>query len=118
MPASSDGKNFLVNAQAGEIDRISLHTADPGDNGANEVTGGSPAYARKTPTWAAVGGTPGERQLNADLDFDVPACTVAWAGLWKNSGSVFHGKIDLTDEVFAAQGIYRLLAASTKLDVN
>ena len=35
------------------ITHFSLHTADPGATGASEVTGGSPAYARKAAVWAA-----------------------------------------------------------------
>lgn len=33
---------------------VSLHTADPGTTGTSEATGGSPAYARKTPLKSAL----------------------------------------------------------------
>lgn len=59
----------------------SLHTAYS-VTGANEVTGGSPAYARKALTWAAAAS--GAKALAATLPvWDVPAGTdVPWIGFW------------------------------------
>jgi hypothetical protein len=58
----------------------SLHTAYS-TTGANEVTGGSPAYARKAATWAAASGR--SKATSASMVFDVPASTtVRWVGLW------------------------------------
>lgn len=59
----------------------SLHTAYS-TTGTNEVTGGSPAYARKALTWAAAAG--GAKALAATLPtWDVPAgTTVPWWGAW------------------------------------
>lgn len=65
----------------------SLHTAFPGTTGANEVTGGAPAYAQQAITINAASG--GQRLLNAGVTFNVPACTVKWVGFW-NAG-VFIG---------------------------
>lgn len=73
-------KNALLGGQA--YDNASLHTAYPGTTGASEVTGGSPAYARKAITINAASG--GSRLLNAGVTFDVPACTVKWIGLWSS----------------------------------
>lgn len=58
---------------------LSLHTAYSA-SGASEVTGGSPAYARKAVTWT----TPAARAttLAGAVTFDVPAVTVAWIGRW------------------------------------
>lgn len=58
----------------------SLHTAFPGTTGASEVTGGSPAYGKKTIVMNASSG--GARALNASVVFDVPATTVRWIGYW------------------------------------
>lgn len=59
---------------------VSLHTADPGETGTNEVTGGS--YARQGPTTfsaAAAGAT----SNTAQLDFtSMPAVTVTHVGLF------------------------------------
>jgi hypothetical protein len=59
----------------------SLHTAYSA-TGANEVTGGSPAYARKGLTWSAA--SAGSKALAATLPtWDVPAgTTVMWVGTW------------------------------------
>lgn len=58
---------------------ISLHTADPGDTGANEVSGGS--YARKAITFAAPSGK--STSNNVTLEWtNMPACTVTHIGLW------------------------------------
>jgi hypothetical protein len=65
------------------IDQMSAHTDYPGTTGTNEVTGGTPAYARQSCTINASSG--GARLLNAAVVFDVPACTVKWLGLWGSS---------------------------------
>lgn len=61
----------------------SLHTAFPGSTGANEVTGGAPAYAKKTIVMNASSG--GSRALNASVVFDVPATFVRWVGYWNGA---------------------------------
>lgn len=62
---------------------ISLHTADPGVNGANEVSGGS--YARQEVTWHDVGSDPTNRKNASVVQF--PTATTAWGnvayfGVW------------------------------------
>lgn len=70
-------------------DLASLHTAYSA-SGANEVTGGSPAYARKAITVAAASGR--SRAASTQPTFDVPAgTTVRFVGLWTNAGTVFRG---------------------------
>src|SRR5690606_22130326 len=64
---------------------LSLHTAFPGSTGANEVTGGS--YARQAVTFGAA--SAGSRSMSASATADVPACTVAWVGLWDTAGTGF-----------------------------
>jgi hypothetical protein len=95
--------------------KVSLHTADPGENGSNEVTGGSPAYARQSITWnAAANGSIDDS--NAPV-FDVPAgTTVSYVGFWNSAGTAFYGYADVTNEVFAAQGTYTL--TDVELDLN
>jgi len=110
-------RHIGLDAIAADAVWISLHTADPGTDGSNEVTGGTPAYARLQGTWDAASG--GERALNADLTFDVPATTVAWVGVWdaETTGN-FRGKHQVTSEVFAAQGLYTVEAAATLFSVQ
>ena len=97
---------------------VSAHTAAPGETGTNEVTGGSPAYARKAATWsAATSATPSVKALSNSPVIDIPAATtVAFIGLWSlSSGGTFYGYWDVTDEVFAAQGTYTLTAGTISL---
>ena len=75
---ATTAKNSALDALG--ITQASLHTAWPGTTGANEVTGGSPAYAKQAITVNAASG--GQRLLNAAVTFDVPACTVRWIGYW------------------------------------
>lgn len=71
------------------LDLASLHTAYSA-SGANEVTGGSPAYAKKAITMAAAGSR--ARANGTNPVFDVPAAaTVRFIGLWTNAGTVFRG---------------------------
>ena len=115
MPYSTIGKNAMLDALAALATRASLHTADPGQNGANEVTGGSPAYARKAVAWNAADA--GNINLNGTAVFDVPASTtVAYVGLWNTAGTAWYGSIDVTDEVFANQGTYTLTDADLNLN--
>ena len=64
----------------------SLHSAYS-SSGANELTGGSPAYARQAVTWAAASGS-SKASASVAAAFDVPASsTVAFVGLWSASTS-------------------------------
>ena len=74
---TTSGKNQLLDAT--DVTHASLHTAFPGDTQANEVTGGSPAYARKSVTFGAASG--GSKATTGTAVFDVPAgTTVRWVG--------------------------------------
>lgn len=88
------------------------------DETGTELTGGSPAYARKAVTWTAPTG--GLIRPNADLEFDVPASTTVggWRGYSAVSAGTDYGGADLTQETFASQGTYTLLSASTSIDHN
>lgn len=59
----------------------SLHGGFPGLTGANELSGGAPAYARKAVTWNAAAA--GSKALAVAAVFDVAAgATVRWIGFW------------------------------------
>jgi len=112
-------RNVGVDAIAALASRVALHTGDPGgaNSASNEVTGGSPAYARKAIAWNAASG--GSASATANVVLDVPASTtVSWVSYWNTAGTVRYLKKDVTDEVFGAQGTYTVLAASTALDLN
>lgn len=111
MGFSSDFKKRLLDQfQTGEY--LSLHSADPADTGANELSGGSPAYARKAVTLDAAvmsGSTAQQGHANAPT-FDVPAgSTVAYVGRWNGaSGTQWRGSFSVTPETFGAQGTYQV----------
>lgn len=105
-------KNTMLDALT--VTHASLHSADPGATGTNELAGGSPAYARKAVTVNAAASS--SRALNATVEFDVPAAaTVAYVGWWNSS--TFLGSDPVTNESYTGQGIYRLLAAGTTLSL-
>lgn len=84
MRFSDEAKNVMLNALdeslADGITHLSLHTAYS-SSGANEVTGGSPAYARQAVAWAAASG--GAKAMTGTETFDIPAgTTVRWIGGW------------------------------------
>jgi hypothetical protein len=81
MPIPIQTKNNMLDGQT--INTASLHTGFPGTTGANEVTGGAPAYARKAITVAAASG--GSRSHSVGVVFDVPASTVKWIGYWNSA---------------------------------
>lgn len=112
------GRNAGVDAIAALVTRLALHTADPGgaDLSANEVTGGSPAYARKAVAYNAAAS--GAATQNGDVTFDVPACTVAYVTGWNTAGTSRYFKKAVTNEVFAAQGTYKVTGTTSTLDLN
>jgi hypothetical protein len=64
--------------------KVSLHTADPGVTGANEVTGGS--YARQNAGYSTASG--GACALAATVSFTgMPSSTISHVGLWDSSGT-------------------------------
>ena len=116
MPYSILAKNAMLNALGALAIYVSLHDGDPGESGTAEISGGSPAYARKSVTWnAANSGSMDDS--NAPV-FDVPAGkTVKYVGFWSAlTTGTFYGSAAVTNEVFAAQGTYTLTDAD--LDLN
>lgn len=87
--------------------KISLHTADPGITGANEVTGGS--YVRKLPTFSAAAS--GSKASSADIDFTgMPACTVTHVGIWDatSAGNFLQGGALAASKVVNVGDTFRL----------
>jgi hypothetical protein len=80
----------------------SLHSADPGTTGTSEISGGSPAYARKSLTWTA--GSTGT--ATATGVFDVASGTTpAWTGIWNAvTAGTYRDKADIVDQAFSSQG--------------
>jgi hypothetical protein len=106
-------KNLVATAYGAEADYAALFTADPGSTGSvtGEVTGGSPAYARKAITW----GAPSAGVVTAQVTFDVPpGVTITFAGVCSAStGANLLDKAAITSQNFANQGTYVLTLTAT-----
>lgn len=82
-----------------------VYTTVPGGTAGTEVTGGSPAYARKALTWTA--GTV-DGVATASATFDIPSgTTVAGVGVHTavTAGTYLDG-VAVTSQAFASQGTY------------
>lgn len=115
MPFAVAYKNTMLDS--GPPDFLALYTTNPGSTGTSgEVTGGSPAYARKAPSWAAASG--GAKNLQATFPvFDVPSgTTVTHVGFFKSG--VYQGYVDVADETFGSQGTYTITAGSIDLNAT
>jgi hypothetical protein len=98
--------------------RLALHTGDPGgaNSATNEVTGGSPAYARVAIAWSSASAGSMDDSTNGAV-FDVPASTtVTWISGWNAAGDTRYFKKAVTSEAFGAQGTYTVTDAD--LDLN
>lgn len=109
-------RNALATSYGTNAPNGALFTADPGTTGTvvGEVTGGSPAYARKAISWGAAAAS----AITGAPVFDVPSgTTVTYAGV---TVSVTAGTADLRDRVavtsqaFASQGTYTVTYSYTQ----
>jgi len=116
MPYTTAGKNIMLDGLAVKIGLLSLHTADPGTTGTNEVSGGVPAYARKATTWFPASG--GNLDNNTNPIFDCPGgITVTYVGFWSNDATpVFLASGLIASATFPSQGTLTLTDAD--LDLN
>lgn len=101
-----------LNAIADEGGTLITHIGLVDETG-TEITGGDPAYARQAVTWTAASG--GTIRPSADLTFDIPSGTTVggWRGYSASSSGTNYGGEDLTQESYASQGEYTLLASGT-----
>jgi hypothetical protein len=109
--ATTTEKNSLATKYATDAVAASAHTADPGTTGTSEVSGGSPAYARKTISWGSASGG----VVTASVTFDIPASTtVTWIGIWTaTTAGTFLDKGTVTSQAFATQGTYTVALTFT-----
>ena len=117
MPYTVEGKNGMLESHRARITEVSLHTADPGSAGDNEVTGNG--YARVSVTSADFNApSGGEMTLANTLDFVGPANgTVTHGGFWDGTTFVSYGAIT-GDTTFNAEGNFSVLSGTTILDLN
>jgi hypothetical protein len=86
---------------------VSLHTGDPGNDGANEVTGGS--YVRKVSTFDAAA-TKASAAAAALSWTGMPACTVTHVGLWsaESAGDFWWGGALTASQAVAAGNTFTI----------
>lgn len=92
---TASANNLMLDALGSAVTHLALHTAWSA-TGTNEVTGGSPAYARKAVTWAAAASS--SKSMSGTVVFDVPgsSTTVAFVGLRTAlTAGTHHGMIPL-----------------------
>lgn len=105
-------KNALATAYGVSATYAALYTTVPGGSAGTEVTGGSPAYARKPITW----GSPSAGVITGTVTFDVPTgTTVVGAGVHTalTAGTYLDGGA-VTSQAFASQGTYTLTLTFTE----
>lgn len=105
-------RNNLATAYGAAATHAALYTTAPSSTAGTEVTGGSPAYARKALSWSA----PSASAITATVTFDVPSgTTVAGAGVHTaaTAGTYLDGS-SVTSQSFASQGTYTLTLTYTQ----
>ncbi len=110
MAYSTTAANQALDAVT--VDRLSLHSGDPGTTGANLIA----AAGKLAATFNAAASR--ERVLNADVNFTgmSAAQAVTHFGVWLNAGDVFKCGGTLTgDQAANAAGEYTVEATTTKL---
>ena len=113
---SVNAKNGMLGQVRGRITHLSLHTADPGSAGANEVSGNG--YARVSVT-ATNFSTPaaGEFALTDGQTFAGPANgACGFFAAWDNTEYLGGGAIT-GDTSFNAEGVF-ILQSGTAFDLN
>ncbi len=105
-------KNNLATAYGTNATYAALYTTTPSSTAGTEVSGGSPAYARKAITWGSASGG----VITATVTFDVPSgTTVVGAGVHTaiTAGTYLDGG-SVTSQAFATQGTYALTLTYTQ----
>lgn len=109
-------RNALATAYATNAPYGALFSADPGtaDAATNELTGGSPAYARKALGWGAAAAS----AVSGGATFDVAAgSTVAYFGVCNTNvaaAATVRDSAAVTSQGFASQGTYTVTVTFTQ----
>lgn len=109
-------RNAMATAYGAAAPYGALFTADPGttDTATGEVTGGSPAYARKALNW----GAPAASAVTGTAVFDVPASTtVTYFAVTSSNvagASTVRDSVAVTSQAFSSQGTYTVTVTYTQ----
>lgn len=108
-------RNLMATAYSTSIGKFgALSTTAPGATAGTEVSGGSPAYARITPTWGAASGS--AITTTAALVFNVPAATTVVGFEFYDAATVgnYLDGCTITSQTFASQGTYSITPTYTQ----
>lgn len=109
-------RNAMATAYGAAAPYGALFTSDPGtaDAATGEVTGGSPAYARKALSWGAAASS----AITGTATFDVPASTtVTYFGVCSTNvaaAATVRDSAAVTSQAFSSQGTYAVTATYTQ----
>jgi hypothetical protein len=105
--------NSLCAKYAADCTHGALTTTAPTSTSGTEVSGGSPAYARKPISWP--GATAGVMTATA-LVFDVPASTtvVGYENFDALTAGNYRDGASITSQTFASQGTYTVTPTYTQ----
>jgi hypothetical protein len=101
---------------------ISLHTADPGETGANEVTAGTKTYTRQSGAFGAAAA--GAVSNSASLTWSsMPAASVKFVGVWNSStatasASFIWGGAMTTTKVVGAGDTFKIAIGDLDVTLN
>lgn len=105
-------KNTLATSYGTAATHAALYSTVPSTTAGTELSGGSPAYARKPISWGAAS----NGVITGTVTFDVPSgVTVAGAGVHTalTAGTYLDGGA-VTSQAFASQGTYTLTLTYTQ----
>jgi hypothetical protein len=105
-------RNTMAAAYGTNAPWAALYSTPPSTTAGAELSGGSPAYARKATSWSA----PASSAVSSTQTFDVGSgSTVAGAGLHSlvTAGTYLDGT-SVTSQAFSSQGTYALTLTYTQ----
>jgi hypothetical protein len=117
MVRNATMRTTLANAYKTAAPYGALFSADPGTSGSatNELTGGSPAYARKALNWGTAANS---AVTSSATSFDVAAsATVAYFGVTTAGTAAvsdLQDSVAVTSQTFSGQGTYTITATYTQ----
>ena len=117
MALTSGALDAMLGGFTAVASHVSLHTDNPGTNGASEVEGGT--YSRESSDWAAASG--GTAVNDGPIVFDVPAATtIKFLGYWSApTNGTFYGFRALdADQAYATAGTYTIAAGDLSESIS
>lgn len=112
MAYSNTAKHVSLDAVGAAASWISAHSADPGKDGANEITG----VPRKQTTW---GGAANAENVGSQVALDIPGGeTVTHLGVWslETAGEFYCGDDASNQETFGGDGVLNVVYTLTSPD--